>query len=77
MRYLYLLLLISLGALLWAAFSIARHIRKHPEQDTALPGELAADDEVMKSTGLETLSHPEGSTEHRNADVKQEKGIEP
>jgi hypothetical protein len=29
MRYLYLLLLFSLGALLWAAFSIARHIRKH------------------------------------------------
>jgi hypothetical protein len=29
MRYLYVLLLLSLAALLWAAWAISRHIRKH------------------------------------------------
>ena len=35
MRYLYVLLLLSLAALLWAAWAISRHIRKHSGE----PGE--------------------------------------
>jgi hypothetical protein len=49
MRYLYLLLLISFGVLLWAVFSIARHIRKHAGQDAVVandPGKELPD--VMK-----------------------------
>ena len=33
MRYLYLLLLLSLFVLLWAAWAVARHIRRHSEDE--------------------------------------------
>jgi hypothetical protein len=45
MRYLYVLLLLSLAGLLWAAWAISRHIRKHSGQSgedqyvLELPGE--------------------------------------
>jgi hypothetical protein len=45
MRYLYVLLLLSLAALLWAAWAISRHIRMHSghtgedQHALELPGE--------------------------------------
>lgn len=34
MRYLYVLMVLSLAVLLWAAIAIAKHIRKHEAQTT-------------------------------------------
>jgi ABC-type branched-subunit amino acid transport system permease subunit len=44
MRYLFLLLLLSLGVLLWAAFAIARHIRGAAGR--AIHAPLVSEDEV-------------------------------
>lgn len=41
MRYLYVLLVLSLAVLLWAAMAIARHIRRHETQATVLESETA------------------------------------
>jgi hypothetical protein len=41
MRYLYVLLVLSLAVLLWAAIAIARHIRRHDTQATVLESESA------------------------------------
>ncbi len=45
MRYLYVLLVLSLAALLWAAMAIARHIKRHDSQLTALDAESTAPNE--------------------------------
>ena len=42
MRYLYVLLVLSLAALLWAAMAIARHIRRHDAESTASEAESTA-----------------------------------
>jgi hypothetical protein len=69
MRYLYLLLLFSLGALLWAAFSIARHIRKHGRHaNLSTPAEpkAVAANEVSDPTGMspQILMPPDERPQH-------------
>ena len=83
MRYLYLLLLFSLAALLWAAFSIARHIRRQGRQarlsdtslsDSSLP---KMDESGWKATTQIVASHPEATPVVTPATPDDKAGIRP
>jgi hypothetical protein len=58
MRYLYVLLVLSLAALLWVVWSIAKHVRKHGRDERRIP-----DPEDMESVSqdLQSPSVPAGS----------------
>ena len=70
MRYLYLLLLFSLGALLWAAFAIATHIRRQARQQALLS---SVEEHKFESSGLEALPTPDKSElSSQHGTVKQQ-----